>query len=262
MLKPSPLFISDFQRNFWDLVGDHSIANIWPEPDQRLWACDLSLRAATSGFLQADYRNRLSLKKWETQAPVTAMWDCVLEFTQKEKGKGWWKTSPLLLGWPGCLFGLYLMEQSVWCYCKHQWKQQVWKIFSNDRRAKLILQLKSLWLLWCKHQFFSFYCFEYLVSHCVFDEQGRIGIFEQETAPAWMVEQSGLAEHNFLSCEIRCTNPQAPRVLCILPAESAISSEISHVSDPPGWLDLISLFTATERRITLKLENGLGWKGT
>lgn len=41
-LKPSLLFISDLQRNFWDLVGERVIANTWPEPDQRLWDCDLS----------------------------------------------------------------------------------------------------------------------------------------------------------------------------------------------------------------------------
>lgn len=151
------------------------------------------------------------------------------------------------------------MEQSVWWCCKHQWKQQVWKIFSKDRRAKLTLQLKSFWLLGCKHQSFSFYCFKYLVAHCAFDEQGWIGIFEQAISPAWMLEQLVLAEHKSLSCEIRCTHPQAPRVLCMLPADSAMSSEIDHGSDH-SWLvrfDL-NLHWKGNQRITIELENGLG----
>lgn len=195
--------------------------------------CELviSLFERASDFLQTDFRIRFPLTKQETRALV-AVWDCVLEFIQNKKGKGWWKTSPLLLCWPGCFSGLYLMEQSVWCCCKHQWKQQVWKIFSNDRRAKLTLQLKSLWLLGRKHQSLSFYCFKYLVSHCAFDEQGWIGIFEQETSPAWAVEQSVLAQ--LLSCEIRCTKPQAPRILCMVPADSAVMGQTL-----PGWSDLI-----------------------
>lgn len=50
-----------------------------------------------------------------------------------------------------------------------------------------------------------------------------------------MVEQSLLAEHIFFSYEIRCTNPQAPRVLCMLSADSAMSSEITCGSDP-SWM--------------------------
>lgn len=219
MLKPSPLFISGLQRNFWDLAGEHAIADTWPEPDQRLWACDLSQRAATSGFSKLITGIDFPWQD-EKHRPLWLQCETVCLGSLRTQGKEWWKTPPLLLCWPGCFSGLYLMEQSVWCCCKHQWKQQVWKIVSNDRRAKLILQLKSLWLLGCKHQSFSFYCFKYLVSHSAFDEQGWIGIFEQETSPAWMVEQSVLAGHNFLSCEIWWTNPQAPRALCILPVQN------------------------------------------
>lgn len=164
------------------------------------------------------------------------MWDCVLEFIQSKKEKGWWKTSPLLLCWPGCFSALYLMEQSVQCCCKHQWKQQEWKIFSNDRGPKLTLQLKSFWLLGCKHDFIvssTLYLMVHLMKKVELDLWA--GSF-----PAWKVEQSVLAEHDSLSSEIRCLLAHRLPESCACSLQTLQWAQRPIVGQtPPGWSDLI-----------------------
>lgn len=58
----------------------------------------VSLGPASSGFLLLHFRNRLPVTKWE---PLWLQHEnlSVLEFTQSEKGKEWWKASPVLPLW-------------------------------------------------------------------------------------------------------------------------------------------------------------------